>query len=123
MPAEGSIIQENFQNDEWYLEIPKIHLKAEIAEGTDSQTLNQYIAHFAETVEENGNIGLAAHNRGYRVNYFERIKELEKDDKIFYMYHRKEKRVCCGRKRRNMGNGLEQIREYRRGKAYFDYMC
>lgn len=72
----------------WVLEIPKIDLYAEISEGTDKQTLNQDIAHFAETVREDGNIGLAAHNRGYKVNYFEKIKYLEKGDKIFYVYNR-----------------------------------
>lgn len=36
-----------------------------------------------------GNIGLAAHNRGYAVNYFERIKELDIGDKIFYTYNGK----------------------------------
>lgn len=31
-----------------------------------------------------GNVGLAAHNRGYRVNYFENIKDLKIGDKIIY---------------------------------------
>ena len=64
-------IVENINND-WKLEIPKINLEAEISEGTDIETLNRNIAHFPETVKENGNIRLAAHNRGYKVNYFER---------------------------------------------------
>ena len=36
--------------------------------------------------KDSGNIGLAAHNRGYKVNYFERIKELQIGDEIYYKY-------------------------------------
>ena len=81
-------IQDYVESNNWYLEIPKIDLQAEISEGTDSENLNKNIAHFTETVTENGNIGLAAHNRGYKVNYFERVNELENGDKIFYTYNR-----------------------------------
>lgn len=73
--------------NEWSLEIPKINLKATITEGTDEENLNKNIGHFEETALINGNIGLAAHNRGYKVNYFSRIKELEIGDKIFYTYN------------------------------------
>lgn len=62
------------QDKEWRLEISSINLKAKISEGTDSKTLNKYIGHFENTKKENGNIGLAAHNRGYKVNYFKNIK-------------------------------------------------
>lgn len=82
------------KDENWYLEIPKIDLVAQIREGTDSENLNKYIGHFEETVKENGNIGLAGHNRGYKVNYFERIKELEKGDLIFYTYNRKKNEIC-----------------------------
>ena len=71
----------------WKLEIPKIDLEANIAEGTSSLILNQYIGHFEETEKSSGNIGLAAHNRGYNVNYFERIKELQIGDEIYYTYN------------------------------------
>lgn len=30
---------------------------------------------------------LAAHNRGYKVNYFARIKELKQGDEIYYTYN------------------------------------
>lgn len=70
----------------WKLEIPTIELCAEIQEGTTPEILNEYIGHFEETAKIKGNIGLAAHNRGYNVNYFSRIKELEKGDEIFYSY-------------------------------------
>ena len=88
--VEGMQDYVQVNNYDWYLEIPKINLQAEIREGTDES-----IAHFTETVRENGNIGLAGHNRGYEVNYFERIKELEKGDKIFYAYNREKTRVYC----------------------------
>ena len=77
---------ENSNNEEWYIEIPKIGLKANIAEGTDEDTLNEHVGHFEDTSLLDGNIGLAAHNRGYKVNYFSKIKELEKDDIIYYYY-------------------------------------
>ena len=74
-------------NQEWILEIPSINLKADIAEGTSSETLNKYIGHFEGTSKQSGNIALAAHNRGYLVNYFRDLKELEIGDEIYYFYN------------------------------------
>lgn len=74
------------EKDTWYLEIPKINLKANIKEGTTKETMEDYIGHFEETRKDNGNVGLAAHNRGYKNNYFERLKELKEGDSIFYNY-------------------------------------
>ena len=71
---------------EWKIEIPKINLVANIVEGTTEEILNSYVGHFSETECINGNVGLAAHNRGYPVNYFARIKELEIGDEIIYKY-------------------------------------
>ena len=71
----------------WHLEIPKINLKANISEGTTKEVMEDYIGHFEETTKENGNVGLAAHNRGYKNNYFQRIKELKEGDSIFYTYN------------------------------------
>ena len=45
-----------------------------------------------ETVKRNGNIGLAAHNRGYKVNYFQNLKKLKEGDEIIYKYKEFEKR-------------------------------
>ncbi len=75
----------------WKIEIPKISLVAEIAEGTTKETLNQYIGHFEITPKEVGNIGLAGHNRGYNVNYFQDLKLLQKGDEIKYTYNNFEK--------------------------------
>lgn len=71
---------------EWKLEIPSIDLKADIEEGTNKKTLDEYIGHFEETKKNLGNIGLAAHNRGYKVNYFEKLKYLKEGDLIYYTY-------------------------------------
>ena len=75
------------EKDIWYIEIPKINLKADIREGTTKEIMEDYIGHFEETKKEEGNVGLAAHNRGYKNNYFERLKELKEGDSIFYNYH------------------------------------
>ena len=72
--------------DAWCLDIPKINLKANINEGTTKEVMENYIGHFEETTKENGNVGLAAHNRGYKNNYFQKIKELKEGDSIFYTY-------------------------------------
>ena len=73
-------------NTIWQIKIPKINLIANIKEGTDEETLNQFVGHFEETQRQDGNIGLAAHNRGYEVNYFARLRELKKGDEIIYQY-------------------------------------
>ncbi len=71
---------------EWRIEIPRIELNANIAEGTTEEILDDYVGHFEENSKFDGNVGLAAHNRGYNVNYFEKIKELETGDEIIYKY-------------------------------------
>lgn len=76
----------------WYIEIPCINLKAPIAEGTDIDTLNTKVGHFNETDKTTGNVGLAAHNRGYKYNYFEKLKKLKIDDEIIYKYENFEKK-------------------------------
>lgn len=82
-----NILNYIIQNNEWKLEIPKINLVANIAEGTSKTILDEYVGHFEETQKYIGNVGLAAHNRGYKVNYFEKVKELEIGDIIFYTYN------------------------------------
>lgn len=68
-----------------YLSIPSISLeKAPIKEGIDEVTLNEYIGHFPSTSKIDGNIGLAAHNRGYKNNYFMNINKLQNGDEIIY---------------------------------------
>lgn len=43
-----------------------------------------YVGHFENTEILHGNVGLAAHNRGFPINYFARLKELVKGDEIIY---------------------------------------
>ena len=84
---EDEIVQKGKNTDEkWKLNIPKIGLEAQIAEGTTKDILDEYIGHFEETSKINGNIGLAAHNRGYKVNYFKNLKNLKEGDEIIYCY-------------------------------------
>ncbi len=54
---------QDMENYYWYIKIPSISLKAPIRAGTDLETLKKYVGHFEGTSLENGNIGLAAHNR------------------------------------------------------------
>lgn len=75
----------------WKIIIPKISLEAEISEGTSKEIMNKYVGHFEETSKNSGNVGLAAHNRGYEVNYFSQIKALREGDEIIYKYYDFEK--------------------------------
>lgn len=75
----------------WKIIIPKISLEAEISEGTSKEIMNKYVGHFEETSKNSGNVGLAAHNRGYKVNYFSQIKALREGDEIIYKYYDFEK--------------------------------
>lgn len=70
----------------WYILIPSINVKAPIGNGTSIEVLNTKIGHFDETAIEYGNIGLAAHNRGYQYNFFENLKNLKQEDEITYVH-------------------------------------
>ena len=85
--AESTIAQNQEKNEIWKIEIPKISLIADIKDGTTKEVLNQYVGHFEETQKENGNIGLAGHNRGYEVNYFQNLKLLKEGDTIIYTHN------------------------------------
>ena len=93
--AQENVIQEDTNEEEketkenWYLEIPKINLKAPISDGTTSEVMDDYIGHFEETSKDLGNIGLAAHNRGYKNNYFRDLKQLQENDEIYYTHNGK----------------------------------
>lgn len=67
------------------LEIPKLEFSAPIKEGIDQEILAEYIGHFNNSSVWDGNICLAAHNRGSSVkHYFDRINELVNGDSIIY---------------------------------------
>ena len=82
---------EETKEKNWKIVIPKISLEAEISEGTSKSIMDKYVGHFEETSKNNGNIGLAAHNRGYDVNYFAQIKSLRNGDEIIYKFYNFEK--------------------------------
>lgn len=82
---------EKTKEKNWKIIIPKISLEAEISEGTSKSIMDRYVGHFEETSKNNGNIGLAAHNRGYNVNYFAQIKSLRNGDEIIYKFYDFEK--------------------------------
>ena len=63
------------------LEIPSLGLSVRIYQGTDSKTLAKGIGHFEDTSIWNGNVCLAAHNRGAN-SYFGQIHTLDIGDKI-----------------------------------------
>ena len=63
------------------LKIPAIDLNVKIVQGTSSASLAKGVGHFEETSIWNGNVGLAAHNRGTN-SYFGKIHTLEAGDEI-----------------------------------------
>lgn len=77
------------------LYIDKINVKAPVKQGSTQEVLESYIGHIEDTAIYDGNIGLAAHNRGNEYSYFARINELEKGDEIIYesMYGTKKYKV------------------------------
>ena len=77
--------------EDWYLLIPAIDLVAPIEQGTSEEILERAIGHFDGSGFLEGNVALAAHNRGYSVNYFENIKNLLYNDIITYKYGNIEK--------------------------------
>lgn len=82
--------EETNEIEEWnedilgILTIERINLKAPVKEGSTSDILKDYIGHMPETAKYDGNIGLAAHNRGTPNSYFARINELNIGDRIRY---------------------------------------
>ena len=63
------------------LEIPSLDLSVRIYQGTDSKTLAKGVGHFEDTSIWEGNVCLAAHNRGAN-SYFGQIHTLDIGDKI-----------------------------------------
>lgn len=66
------------------LVIEKIGLRASVKEGSNSDILKTYIGHIEETAVYDGNVGLAAHNRGNEFSYFARLNELKEGDEVTY---------------------------------------
>lgn len=68
----------------WKIQIPKIGLEAPILENTSNQTMKKAVGHFEDSSKWDGNVCLAAHNRGGNYHFFQDIEKLQKGDKIFY---------------------------------------
>lgn len=76
----------------WKIQIPKIGLEASILENTSNQTMKKAVGHLENTSKWDGNVCLAAHNRGGNYHFFQDIGKLQKGDRIFYQT---EKRKTC----------------------------
>lgn len=63
------------------LKIPAIGLSVRVYQGTDSATLSKGAGHFTDTSIWNGNVAIAAHNRGVN-NHFGKLHTLSVGDKI-----------------------------------------
>ena len=89
---EENITEENLQDTQESTEeemlgriiIEKISLDAQKKEGSSIEVLKDYVGHIEETAKYDGNVGLAAHNRGNEYSYFARINELVPGDEIIY---------------------------------------
>lgn len=92
---EYKVAQESSSNietkDEWKIIIPKLSIIGSIKDGTQQDVLIDYVGHFTQTPQWNGNIGLIANNSGGNLNYFENLEDLKENDIIIYQYQGKQK--------------------------------
>lgn len=83
--VDEDITLENEDNTIGTIEVPKIELIAPVKEGTNLDILAEFVGHFSNSSVWDGNVALAAHNRGISVkHYFDRINELVNGDIIIY---------------------------------------
>lgn len=80
-----------YLSNNWRILIPKINLNAPILEGVTNENMRRGVTHFENSSKWDGNICLAAHNRGYKYNYFQEIHTLKKGDIIIYKNDNKQK--------------------------------
>lgn len=78
------VVLNQYTDNSWRIYISKINLDAPILDGTSQENLRRGVTHFEETPVFDGNVCLAAHNRGYKYNYFQELKRLEIGDIIKY---------------------------------------
>lgn len=98
-----------YKQGNWKIIIPKINLEAPILEGTNKEILRRGVGHFETTPKWEGNICLAAHNRGYKYNYFQEIKNLEIGDVIIYQTEKGKKTYSVNRKTKIKETDLSYI--------------
>lgn len=67
------------------LKIPKLRIESPVKEGTSEDVLKYAVGHFSNSSFWNGNVSLAAHNRGLYTHYFEKINNLTHGDEIIYV--------------------------------------
>ena len=81
-----------YSSNKWRIKIPKLKLDAPIAEGTTQEAMRRTVGHFEETDKWKGNVALAAHNVGYKCNFFQDIKKLKNGDEIIYSTEKGERK-------------------------------
>lgn len=96
--------------------INKINLKGEVKEGSSSEILRDYIGNIEETSKFDGNVGLAAHNRGNKYSYFSRINELEKGDEIIYQTKYGERKYIVTEKKEILETDWSMLRNTKENK-------
>ena len=75
----------------WQIEIEKLNLKTNIAEGANNEVIQNNVGHYTSSNILNGIIALKAYNSGQRNNYFANLKELQVGDEIKYIVNDKQK--------------------------------
>jgi len=81
---KDKVVLNQYMDNSWRIYIPKINLNAPILEGTSQENLRRGVTHFENTPSLDGNVCLAAHNRGYKYNFFQELKRLDISDTITY---------------------------------------
>ena len=103
------------------LKIEKINLNGTVKEGSTNEILRDYIGHIEETAKYDGNVGLAAHNRGNKYSYFARINELEPGDEIVYTTKYGERKYIVDTKKEILETDWSNL-EGTSDKTYFNNM-
>lgn len=91
-------------------------MQGEIKEGSSPQVLQEYIGHIEDTAVYDGNVGLAAHNRGTSPSYFARINELEIGDEIIYQNKYGERRYKVNQKKDILETDWSMLQETKENK-------
>ena len=68
----------------WQIEIDKLNLTANIAQGTSDAVISNNVGHYSNSNILSGTIALKAYNVGEANNYFANLKEVQIDDEIKY---------------------------------------
>lgn len=107
----NTISLNQYSQYDWRIIISKINLNAPILEGTSKEVLRRGVGHFETTSNWNGNVCLAAHNRGYKYNYFQELKKLEMGDIIIYQTKKGERIYSIDYKEKIKETDLSKLEE------------